>query len=98
MALQVGDQSATTGMTKEIYDKLNEMLSPTVPQENLTDAQKGWKRLAFAISTGVITHLLSNMEVAGLGVTGQATLPVAGGNASGTVTLAQNATTTGLIR
>lgn len=98
MALQIGDAGAAGGMTKEIYDKLNELLMPSVPQENLTDAQNGWKKLAFAIATGVVTHVLSNMEVAGVSVSGQVSLPLANNAAAGAVTLAQSGPTTGHIR
>jgi hypothetical protein len=98
MALQIGDEGATNGMTKEIYEKLNELLMPKVPAENLIDAQKGWKQLAFAISAGVVAHIVSNMEITGLGVAGPVSLTVAGGTATGNVTLAQSSTTTGLVR
>jgi hypothetical protein len=98
MALDVGDSGATAGMTKDIYEKLNELLMPSVPPEGLGDAQKVWKQLAFAIATGVVGHVLANLEVRNVTVAGNVTLPVSGANAAGSVTLAQNATTTGLIR
>jgi hypothetical protein len=98
MALQIGDQGATTGMTKEIYDKLNEVLMPKVPSDQLADAQKGWKELAFAIATGVVTHIVEQAEVAGLAVSGNATLTVQGNQATGSVNLNQTGVTTGLIR
>jgi hypothetical protein len=98
MPLQIGDQGATTGMTKEIYDKLNELFQPKVPAENLADAQKGWKDLAFAIATGVVGHIANNAEVSGLIVGGTVTLPVANNSASGPLTLRQTGPTTGLIR
>jgi hypothetical protein len=101
MALEAGDIGAGSGMSKEIYDKLNELLSPKVPAENLADAQKGWKELAFAIATGVIAHVTNNLEVtvSGLEVSGSASLPVgSGGQASGTVSLTQVGSTTGVIR
>ena len=98
MALQIGDTSASGGMTKSIYDKLNELLSPKVPAADLPKAQDGWKQLAFAIATGVIGHILSNAEVAGLAVGGQVNLPVANNAAAGNVSLAQTGATTGLLR
>src|SRR5258707_902478 len=91
MALSIGDQGASAGMTKDIYDKLNEVLKPNVPPENLSAAQKGWKDLAFAIATGVVTHIVNNAAVTGVSVSGDVKLPVAAGNASGKVTLAQGA-------
>ena len=98
MALQIGDSSASDGMTKGIYDKLNEVLSPSVPPADLGKAQDGWKKLAFAIATGVVGHILSNAEISGLGVGGPVNLPVANNAAAGNVSLTQTATTTGLIR
>lgn len=98
MALDIGNENATSGMTKDIYEKLNEMLKSPVPAEDLEDAQKVWKQIAFSVATGVVTHLLANLEVTAIAVSGQVTLPVAGNNASGTVTLNQTSATTGKIR
>jgi RNA-binding protein YhbY len=90
MALNIGDQGATTGMTKEIYDKLNDLLKPKVPDANLADAQAGWKELSFAIATGVVTHIVKNAEVTNVSVSGNVTLPVAANNAAGSVSLPQS--------
>ncbi len=98
MALEIGDQTAASGMTKAIYDKLNEMFQPKVPPANLADAQAGWRNLAFAIATGVVSYLLSNLEITGLTVGGSLTLPVSGSNASGNASLTQSGATTGLVR
>lgn len=98
MALQIGDSSASDGMTKGIYDKLNELLSPTVSPADLSKAQNGWKQLAFAIATGVVGHIQSSGEVAGLQVGGQVSLPVANNSATGNLALTQSGPTTGLIR
>jgi hypothetical protein len=98
MAIDVGDSGALGGMTKDIYDKLNELLKGKVPDDQLTDAQAGWKEIAFAVATGVVGHLLQNLEITGLQVTGSADLTVAGGKATGTVTLKQDATTKNLVR
>ena len=97
MALTIGDSSASDGMTKAIYDKLNEVLSPAVPASDLAHAQDGWKKLAFAIATGVVNHIVSNGEIQGLAVGGSASLAVANNVASGNVSLAQTGATTGLI-
>ncbi len=98
MALQIGDEGATNGMAKDIYEQLNELLKAPVPPEDLAKAQKVWKQLAFGIATGVVTHLLANLEVTGLAVAGQVSLPVAANAAAGNVTLNQTGATTGLIR
>src|SRR5215467_2703097 len=98
MSLQIGDQGATTGMTKDIYEKLNELLQPKVPATDLDAAQKGWKDLAFAIATGVVEHIVKNAEIAGLTVSGTVTLPVTNNNASGSLTLTQSGSTKDLIK
>jgi RNA-binding protein YhbY len=98
LALVIGDEGATNGMAKDIYDKLNELLKAPVPPADLEKAQKVWKQIAFGVATGVVTHLLDNLEVSGVAVSGQANLPVANNSAAGTVTLTQTSATTGLIR
>lgn len=97
MALQVGDETATMGMTKAIYEKLNELLSPKIPPASLPDAQTGWKQLAFAIATGVIGHILTNMEIKDIQVSGAVSLPVAASTAAGPVTLHQSDPVTGHV-
>jgi hypothetical protein len=94
----IGDETAASGMAKDIYDKLNELLKGPVPASDLADAQKVWKQIAFGVATGVVNHLLANLEITGVSVSGQANLPVAGNAAAGTVTLSQSGTTNGLIR
>jgi hypothetical protein len=98
MAIDIGDSGALGGMTKDIYEKLNELLSPKVPPDALPAAQSGWKEIAFAVATGVVTHLLAHLEVTGLTVSGSANLTVAGTSATGTVTLNQSGSTGGLVR
>lgn len=92
MPLTIGDSGANAGMAKGIYDQLNEVLRPNVPAASLADAQKGWKSLAFAIATGVVTHIVNHAEVTGVSVEGTLKLPVSGANATGPVTLSQGAT------
>lgn len=100
MPLDIGDQGATRGLARAIYEPLDALLRPRVPTENLADAQRGWKELAFAIATGVVGHLLANLEVkvAGVSATGAVSLPVSAGNASGNVTLSQGAAVTAQVR
>jgi hypothetical protein len=96
MAMQIGDDQAGSGMTKDIYDQIDQIMTPTIPPASLEDARKGWKRLALAVASGVITHIKSNMEISGIqaqgGVTTTVTVTV-GGN-SGTGTGNGNVTTT----
>ena len=92
MALQIGSSTADGGMTKAIFDKVDELLSPPLQdavtaatdearpgaQQALEQARAGWRLLAFAIATGVIEHLAANMEISGVTVAGTVTVPVTG--------------------
>ena len=109
MALSAGDEQASSGMSKAIYDQINQLLSPSIPADPpdlLPKVQANWKQLAFCIATGVVAHLKSNLEITGLQVTGTVNVPITGtaggnpvtGNASGSLTSTQSGATTGLVR
>jgi hypothetical protein len=73
MALSVGNQDATTGMTKAIYDALREALEADLAElseDQLTPIRESWKKIAHAIATGVISHIVSNLEVFGIATQG----------------------------
>jgi hypothetical protein len=81
MALVIGDISASSGMTKEIYDQLETLLSPPLQGMSTQDLEKvktGWKQLAFAIATGVVNHIKSNMEIFGIQTAGGVNVKVSG--------------------
>ncbi|HMS82450.1 MAG TPA: hypothetical protein PKD12_02220 [Nitrospira sp.] len=87
MALQSGDKTATSGMTKAIYDQMNAVLSPplsALPPADLTKIRNSWKQLAFAISKGVIDHITANMEIKGVQTTGNISAAVSGNTATQT--------------
>lgn len=66
MVLEIGSANADSGMSQAIYQEMDRLLSPLfqdVDQETLDAARKGWKKLSFAIASGVISHILSNMEI-----------------------------------
>jgi hypothetical protein len=74
MALQVGNQGATAGMAKAIFDQLDALLSPALSSLSPADlelARDGWRKLAFAVAGGVVGHIVANMEVYGIQVGGQ---------------------------
>jgi hypothetical protein len=95
MTLVVGSVNADSGMSKAIYDQIDPLLSPPLKQavdaasgdpkvkaqEALDAARDGWKKLAFAIATGVIGHILSNMEVTGIVTKGNIAASVSGATA-----------------
>lgn len=92
MAMTIGTAEASTGMSKEIFAQMDNLLAPglqkavdeasgdakAVAQEALDTARKNWKQLAFAIANGVITHLIANMEIAGIQTTGNVAATVNG--------------------
>jgi hypothetical protein len=106
MALQPGDADASLGMSLKIYEKINEVLKEGIDQATLPDVQRSWKKLAFAIATGVIEHLKSDMEITGIQSSGSISAPVTGtvsggttvaGTATGSVTTNQTAPFTGHV-
>jgi len=92
MALQVGDPAAGSGLTKDIYDQLDALLSPPLQkavdaagtdarpglQAALDQARDGWRKLAFAIAAGVVGHLVANLEIRGIQAKGDVHATVAG--------------------
>jgi hypothetical protein len=62
MSLNAGDREATQGLTAAIYTALDAELRPPLEDaetkpEDITQSQEAWKKLSFAIATGVINHL-----------------------------------------
>lgn len=87
MALQIGPKTATSGMTKAIYDQMNGVLSPPLsglPPAELEKIRDSWKQLAFAISKGVIDHIMANIEIKGVQTRGDVSATVSGGTAAQT--------------
>ncbi|MBH0775549.1 hypothetical protein [Nocardia bovistercoris] len=90
--MTIGTAEANSGLSKEIFVQLDALLSPPlqqavdaasgaskqVAQEALDGARGNWRRLAFAIANGVITHLTANMEISGIQTTGNVSATVAG--------------------
>lgn len=113
MALTIGSEDAENGMSLAVYTEMDRLLSPPLQamvdeadgearvkaQEALDGAREGWKKLAFAIASGVITHLLENMEISGVTTQGDVTVAVQGNTGRATnVEFVQNNDGTGLIR
>ena len=81
MSLTPGDQDANTGMTKDIYDQLLVALEldlPDLSEEELEPIRDSWKKIAFAVATGVINHIRANMEIRGIQTQGNGTITVDG--------------------
>lgn len=79
MSLKIGDKNATSGMTKAIYEKLYNLLSPPMDgmkPEDFERVKEGWQKLAYAISKGVIEHIKSNMEIKDIHTKGDVTTPI----------------------
>ncbi|MCI9870544.1 hypothetical protein [Arthrobacter humicola] len=92
MAMVIGSADAQSGMSKEIFEQMDILLSPALleavdaaagdakvkAQEALEAAREGWKQLAFAVATGVVMHLTRNVEISGIQTTGDVAANVAG--------------------
>lgn len=92
MALVAGSVAADSGMAKAIYDQIDPLLSPplrkavdqasgdakTQAQQALDAARDGWRKLSFCIARGVISHLVSNLEIHGVQTSGTLNAPVSG--------------------
>ena len=78
MALQIGDDDATYGMSKSIFDELEHQLSSGMTSEALGNVRPSWQKLAFAVATGVIGHIKSNMEIRGVKTKGNVNTDVKG--------------------
>ncbi len=113
MALVIGSSAADAGMSKAIYDQVDALLAPPLKkavddatggakgkaQEALDAAREGWKKLSFAIATGVVNHILTNMEIAGIQARGDINAAVSGQAATQSgVTFVQSNDGTGRVR
>lgn len=66
MGLEIGEITSSSGMSKAIFDQLNTILSPPLdgtPPEDMETIRDSWRKLAFAIATGVIEHIRLNMVI-----------------------------------
>jgi len=81
MALQIGDEKASFGMSKSIFDKLEQQLSSGMTSKDLENVRPSWQKLAFAIATGVIEHIKSNIEIFGVTTQGNVNAAVSGNTA-----------------
>lgn len=64
MALDAGDNEASKGMAKAIFHTLRKELEPEFPcGEAPTETLRAWKKLSFALATGVIDHIIEAMEI-----------------------------------
>jgi hypothetical protein len=81
MSLQIGDTSATSGMTKAIYDQMAAVLEPGLDgleEGKKTPIRENWKKTAFAVAKGVIEYMVANMEIFGVTCRGDISAGVSG--------------------
>lgn len=86
MALQIGNVEATTGLAKAIYDQIEANMGPDIADlsdDDKTPVQEGWQKMAHAVATGVVQHLLGNMEVYGIQTSGDVNVAISGSTRSG---------------
>lgn len=66
MALNIGNTDATAGMAEAIYDQIQVNIEPDLEdmgEDELEDVRASWRKLAHAVATGVVNHLLTNLEI-----------------------------------
>jgi hypothetical protein len=92
MALTVGSENADSGMSQAIYAEVDRLLSPPLvaavnsspdaakpkAQEALDAARAGWRKLSYAIASGVVSHVTANMEVFGIQTRGNVPVTASG--------------------
>ncbi|SRR6266496_992820 len=81
MALQIGDQGATSGMTKAIYDQMRAVLEDGLSgldEDKKAPIRDNWKKTAFAVAKGVVDHIVANMEIVGVTCQGNISAGVSG--------------------
>jgi hypothetical protein len=92
MGLLKGDITASSGMSKAIYQEVDTLLSPPLQQavdgaegdakekaqEALDKSREGWRKLSYAIAQGVIEHIKANMEIYGVQTQGDINTTVSG--------------------
>lgn len=86
MALDPGNIEATTGMAKAIFEQLKAALEPDLAgleEKDMEPIRNGWKKMAYAVSRGVVDHLIANLEIAGIRTTGDVAASVAGDTGTG---------------
>jgi hypothetical protein len=85
MAMQIGDLSAGSGMTKAIYDQIAANLEPDLApleEKDRVPVREGWKKLAHAIATGVVNHIQANLQIRNLAGSAAPELQVGGDTAA----------------
>ena len=86
MTLLAGDINASDGMAKAIYDQMIVVLEPDLEglaEDAKTPIRDNWKKLAFAIAKGVISHLENNLEIDQVKTGGSVNASVSGSTAAG---------------
>ncbi len=117
MALKAGDDKAESGMSLEIYKMLETVMLPDVTEQSkelkpeemdkmVKKVKSSWKKLAFAIASGVIAGL-EKMEIFGIEgecdftnakVTGTVQANAVTGKIEGSVSTRQKGATTGHVK
>jgi len=65
MPLNPGNASATSGMSKLIFENIKDQMEPIdgVEGDALEKIRASWRKLAYAVSKGVVDHLRDEMEL-----------------------------------
>jgi hypothetical protein len=92
MALVKGDITASGGMAKTIYDKLQEVFLPAAAASgvDMDKFQETWQKLAYAIASGVIDHITTNMGIKGITTKGGEDTKTTSDSANGGISHSHN--------
>jgi len=85
MALDTGNITANSGMSKAIYEQINSILSPTLgdlPSDDMETIRDSWKKLSYAVAKGVVSHITSNMEIYDIHTQGNINTTVSGNSSA----------------
>jgi hypothetical protein len=97
MPLNAGDNTASAGMAKAIYDTMKAELTPLFASADvdMEPVEKAWKKISYAIAYGVIFHIKNNMEIIGIKTTWSDSTELTGTATEGTTTHTHPVTLTG---
>jgi hypothetical protein len=81
MSLEPGNNNATVGMSKAVYECIKAEFESNLiglDPDNTQEIKSYWKKLAYAVSKGVIDYFIENLEIIGIATKGDILTSVKG--------------------
>lgn len=66
MPYEAGDISASTGMSKYIFESMKENLSGGFPDGPTPEVLEGWKKFSFSMAKGIVEYLKTDTGIYGI--------------------------------